>query len=397
MWAIMKSYEKLPKDLYVDPEARELYVPPSIQELVPGAVDYFANQNLNESDLLESLQTLESSVFNVKSGNRYVPCSLIHGDAVSKEALVIFAPFSDSEPKSSAEAVLNNALADKPKFGQKRAADSNSWNQIIKSAVTQELLAATGSDMPVLTIFSPLSLQAFDRHERCDIRGGDFSAMGRLAVDALAVGQSRLHGSQATTRIGTIHLAGASLGAHNALGAGRYMNERGSHWIGSLTAQELIIGPETVPQLAKKYLKPLTGVASQKNPPEDWIKLPEPALRSIDRNGYSPAVVARILRGMSRASFHKGIANPEEAYHAMNELYKSRIPLTVAQGENSSLTVLTPTYMPHGFSDLITVKGVKDSKAAHLINEHVTLTSMIIAMNIARARKIERRIHPRVV
>lgn len=391
----MNSYEKLPRELYTNPSTRDVYAPPNINETLPGAVNYFEDQTTNTENLLSQLHKLESSIFHLKSGGEYVSCSLIHGSQVSKEALIIFAPFSDSEPKSLPEYVYENSKLEKSGLLQRRKADSNSWNQITKSAVVHQLLAATGNEMPVLTVFSPLSPRVFNKKERSEIKKGRFNAAGRLAIEALSLGQSHLHGAQSSTRIDTIHLAGASLGAHNALGAASFMIERGAGWVGSLTAQELIIGPTSVAELAQKYFNPISGPESQTNPPENWIKISEPAIRSIDKNGYSPATFARMLRGMASLTFHKGMTHTEEADLAMGKLYKNNVPLLVAVGENSSLTPLTAVHMPYNFQDMITVKGTKGEMAGHIINEHVALSALVIAMGIMKAKRVERRINPR--
>src|SRR5665213_314238 len=255
--------EAIPQEIIINPEDKVVVVTPEVNKAFPELAEAFEDANgafwHNTSDYLENL---EQSVFSFRSkgGLRArVTASLITGENPGNELAVVYAPFSDGPPNSSTEDIRNYMLQRKPI--SKSQAAPNSWSQVTKSNALSELLRFTDDDMPVLTIFSPVPTRAYNSWERQDFKRGDFTPAGRITDEAVAIVQEKLHGRDSETQITKLHLHGASLGASNAIGAGRDLLE--DFDVRSVTAQELIIGPKNIPDLAVKFIvKHTVGEAS---------------------------------------------------------------------------------------------------------------------------------------
>lgn len=320
-----------------------------------------------------------------------VACSLIHGpDSKSDEVLVIFAPFADRDPKSSAYKLGEYITADSPGgILSKEKFAPNSWNQTTKSAAIFELLGALGKNVPVLTIYGPVPSHVYSPKERKQFRQGDFSPAGRLAQEAIAQAQARLHGADSETQIGTVHISGASLGASNGIGAAA-SKELAEHFdIATVTAQELILGPKSLPDLAKRFtVKSIVGEPSDETVSQDSPKIQETAMRkTVDKYGSElVGMNARMIQGMSKRSYMKGLTKPEATVQAVERLLDNNVDLLVALAENSGLTHQTASYLPQGGEKLVTIKGENGQKIGHLADEYVALSALVTALNIKRPR-----------
>jgi hypothetical protein len=60
------------------------------------------------------------------------------------------------------------------------------------------------------------------------------------------------------------------------------------------------------------------------------------------------------------------------------------VNLLVALAENSSLTHQTPAYLPNSGERLIQIQGERGQKIGHLADEHVALSGLVVALNIAK-------------
>ncbi len=379
-------------EIIVNPESKTVVVTPELERAFPEAAA--AYKKVDEA-FLESPEThlkrLEESVFSFRSkrGLRSpVVCSLIYGQKVSNELLVIFAPFSDGAPNSTSEDIYRYMLADEKDSISKGKAAPNSWGQTTKSGVLSELLQAIDRDMPVLTIFSPMSTHAYNFEERQEIKYGDFTSAARITEEAVAIAQQRLHGQKSETQISKLHFHGASLGASIAIGSAR--GSLADFDVRSVTAQELIIGPKNVfPDLAGKFtINSNVGEVSEIIVPNDYARIAEPIMRRmIDRDGYEFATYRRMASGMSKRTFLKGLTNPEfnQTPSAIEELVGNGVPLIVALAENSGLTKDTEDYLPMDSEDVIHIRAEAGQRANHLIDEQVGLTDMIAALNIKRS------------
>ncbi len=343
------------------------------------------------------LQAMEDSVFSFRSSTGAdIDCSLIPGDG--NEALVVWAPFSDCAPRSSAVDMYHYIAQreESPTLHDKVKAAPNSWNQLTKSAVVSEFLTTTGHDMPVLTIFSPLPSvphNAYSHAENKQIRRGDFTPAGRLTLEALRAAQDRLHGPRSETQLESIHTHGASLGASSAVGSAHALMQAGTYEVGSVTAQELIVAPKrVVGDLALRFtVKGSVGEVS------DWNKLRhshtplyEPLIRrEIDSNGNEPAMILRMLQGMSKLSRLKGLTRPERNRipAQIEDLAEAGVSVAIPLAVNSGLTHDTPDWLPGAGERVITVRATNGERIAHLIDEHVGATALLAVMHVANSSR----------
>lgn len=381
--------ESLPDEIIVDSnkETKSVVVSPELQETMPHLLEAFDKVDKPFLDNPEAyLRRLEDSVFSFKSSTgAEVACSLLYDDNSRKdELLIIFAPFSDSDPRSSAEQLyryISKPLPGGPKgLAAKEKAAPNSWNQTTKSSIVFELLGAIGSGMPVLTIYSPVPTSAYTRQERQAFKHGDFTPASRIALEAINEAQQRLHGAHSETRIDQINLHGASLGASNVIGAAkRLLGE--DITVPSVTAQELIMGPTSFADVAKRFT-----VAGRVDEPSDieidssQPRIYEPQIRQkIDGTGNELAMFLRMAQAV-KPTYLKGLAHPEQTVQNIEHLLDNNVSLLIALAENSGLTHQTKNYLPNDKEKVITVKGEKGQYADHLIDEHAALTALIAAL-----------------
>src|SRR5579884_2296798 len=97
---------ELPTQLITDTESKAVALTTEIEATLPGIDQAFAEADqafINDPE--RYLSNLESSMFKFRpSEGSEVACSLLHNsDSKPDEVLVLFAPFSDRDPKSSAD------------------------------------------------------------------------------------------------------------------------------------------------------------------------------------------------------------------------------------------------------------------------------------------------------
>lgn len=385
--------ESLPDEIVVDSskETKSVAVSPELQEAMPHLLEAFDKVDMPFlADPEAYLRRLEDSVFSFKSKTGVeVACSLLYDDSSRKdELLIIFAPFSDSDPRSSAEQLyryIAKPLPGGPKgLAAKEKAAPNSWNQTTKSSIVFELLGAIGSGMPVLTIYSPIPTNAYTGQERQAFKQGDFTPASRIALEAINEAQLRLHGAHSETRIDQINLHGASLGASNVIGAAkRLLGEDIA--VPSVTAQELIMGPTSFADVAKRFtIAGRVGEPSSIEVDSRQARIYEPQIRQkIDGNGNELAMFLRMAQAV-KPTYLRGLAHPEQTVQNIEHLLDNNVSLLVALAENSGLTHQTKSYLPGDKEKVITVKGEKGQYADHLIDEHAALTALIAALGVRK-------------
>jgi hypothetical protein len=273
-----------------------------------------------------------------------------------------------------------------PGFREVTKAKPNTWSQTVKSAVTEEILAAIDHDMPVLTIFSPMPSRVYSREERARIRSGDFSPAARIASEAIAHAKKELHGLYGPANIDTIHLSGASLGASNAIGAAKGLIEAGFK-VDTVTTQELILGPQGLGDLAKRFtVAQYTGPESSHQPDPSLARLSEPALRKLtERYGNEPiGMTARMVQGM-KPTYMTGLTLPDATVRAVDYLDENNSQLLVALAENSALTHQTTEHLRNSDAHTVRIAAEYGQRVGHLADEQVALSAMVIALNIRRA------------
>lgn len=389
------SSGEFPSEIITNTKTKAVTLTPEIETTLPDIDQAFAEADKTFlDDPKKYLQNLEASMFKFRSSEGSdVACSLIHGPGSKLDELfIIFAPFSDRDPKSSADKLNEYITVDTPRdiINKERFAP-NSWNQTTKSAVIFELLSALGKNVPVLTIYGPVPSHAYSFKERSQFRKGDFSAAGRLAKEAIAEAQDRLHGAKGETQIGTLHLSGASLGASSAIGAAASKELTYGFAIPDISVQELIMGPESLPNLGKRFtVRQYVGEPSDESVSGKYPKIEEAAIRkAVDRYGSEPlGTIARMVKGM-KPTYLRGLTKPEVTVQAIERLLDNNVSLLVALAENSSLTYQTPNYLPSGGERLIAIRGENGQKIGHLADEYVALSALIAVLNIGSRIKIK--------
>lgn len=376
-----------PSELITNTDNKAVVITPELEASLPNIENVF--HEINEAFLnnpKKYLQNLEASMFSFKSSEGgEVACSLIHGPSSKEdEILVLFAPFSDRNIKSSSDKLYDYIVAtDSPGIIKKEIAAPNTWNQTTKSTTIYEMLSALGNDMPVLTIYSPLASGIYSSDERKQIRNGDFSPAGRITKEALDIVQDKLHGKKSETRVDTAHISGASLGASNAIGAASNKDLKEGLDIQTVTAQELIMGPKNLVDLAKRFtVSPLVGEASNIDT-KSYKNISETAMRkTVDAHGSELiGTTARMLKGM-KPTYMRGLTKPEITVRAIEELLENNTSLLIALAENSSLTHQTPDFLPKAGEKLITLKAEEGQRLGHIADEHVALSALATALNI---------------
>jgi hypothetical protein len=391
----MNQQYELPAEVIVDPEAKEVIITPEIEAALPNVSGIFtAADEAVARNPGEYLQAMENSLFSFRSSTgANIECSLIPGEG--NELMVVWAPFSDSIPLSSSKQMLEYTQLDEVGLLDKVVAKPNSWNQITKSAIMADVLKAAGVGMSVLTIFSPLPSvprNAYTSDEYGRIRRGDFTPSARIVEEALEVIQDQLHGPDSETQIDTINVQGGSLGASSAVGTAAGIVEGGTKQVKTVTAQELIIAPENVfPDLAKRFtVGDPVGEESQLQVSPHFPRYGEPLLRRmIDRAGTEPAVIAHMLRGMSKLSRLKGLTGGHSNRTAENIhfLQDSGVSVVIPLADTSGLTHDTPLYLPNVGEQVVYFRAIEGQRTAHIIGEHVGATALMPAMHLAQSRQ----------
>jgi len=102
----------LPGEVIVSPEKKLLYVTPELEASFPDVADAFRDVNdVYRYNPGAQLKSLDESLFTYKSSTgAKIDCSLIPGR--SSELLVMWAPFSDSSPKSDSETIYRYISTD---------------------------------------------------------------------------------------------------------------------------------------------------------------------------------------------------------------------------------------------------------------------------------------------
>jgi hypothetical protein len=307
----------------------------------------------------------------------------------AEELMVIFAPFADRNPKSSAETMYRYIEGDDSV--SKTKAKPNTWSQTTKSAVTADLLSALGHGMPVLTIYGPVPTLAHNKIERDLFRHGNFTPAGRLAMEAMrgAIDQAQLlvHGMDSPQQFHKLHLSGASLGASNAVGAAAKLMQRDFD-VRSVTAQELVMSPKSLPDLAKRFtIGGIVGEASLESFPAVSHVIGEAAVRqAIDHKGSEPiGMNLRMVQGASKLTYMKGLTRSRPTIEAIENLLDHNVDVLVATADNSALSDKTRSLVP-AETPQVHISAQEGAKLGHIVDEHVTLSALVIALNVAKGQ-----------
>ena len=391
----------IPEVITVDmeKETRAVIYDDGLKASLPGLQESFNSADSEyERIKADAPDTLAGRLMEINLGNKASARAslIVNGDSSkSTSALVIFSPFADCAPETSGSNIARYTAKSSPNILDKHKYLPHSWNQTTKSHSIHNLLLAEGIGMPVITIFSPIPPGVYDKDDRDLIQRGDFIPAAYLAQAAVAesvkVVQDYLHGTSGETKIRDVHLYGASLGAHNALGAGRYLDETSeSLRTMSITTQELILGPSNLRELFRRYTRGLDshGEKSEIDEPEDATRLQEPLMRrEIDGHGNEVWAYTRTLGAMAKLVYMRGLTNP---YPSRLNFYEAprRAKITIANAVNSGITAETDFELPDPLlprMHMIRVQALRGQYAGHKINEHVGLSSTVALLGIKRS------------
>jgi hypothetical protein len=395
-----------PKEIKVDVRSGEegLVRSPELHHIATGIVDPF--KRIDEAYQADPRQYLTETIgdiekVRIRETGREVTCSFIYDEETAKaaEVLVVWAPFSDVEPKSSVDEIL--AFLKIPpgevSVGDRMHAQPHSYNQAIKSKTMHDLLKLKGIGMPVTTIFSPIHPDAYPKHHHKIFKNGCFFPAMDTVGAVLSRLEDRLHGP-GTNYVPKVHLNGSSLGSRNALGAASNMVYGfGSLLLGSVTCQEMIIGPDKFPRLPR--LADRFSFRQQIDKPpgisliDDRPKIAEPQLRrDLGERGNELQMLGQMATAMSRWTFLQGLTKSRPAKRSLIDLDKAGIPVTIANAYNSGLTQETQEPLHIGdfepqfnYQQKITVKAIENQRIGHELNELVTPTATIALAGIAHA------------
>lgn len=380
----------VPAEMLVDPANKTVALEPQLRAALPGLIPAFERVDAAYlENPLAHLRNLDQSVFSLEQHRAQVTCSLICNEqtAQATEMLVIFAAFSDGAPLSTPEQLLDYINNGEAGFIDKQKARPNTWSQTTKSSVAHDLLEALGMGMPVLTIYSPIPPRAYTAEERRLIRTGNLSPAGRTAENAITRAKDIINRGYGPQRISTLHLRGESLG-DNAIGTAYVITEKDDELtVGSVTAQELIMGPSGIADLAMRYMvKQYVGEVSGRQPKAGSPLLTEPRIRQdIDRHGSEVATYVRVAEAMTKLTHLLGLTKPDWLADKIEYLVDAGVPVTVALAENSSVSHQTSLYLPsHHNLALVTFKALEGQKVGHLADEHVALGAITTALGIKR-------------
>lgn len=375
-----------PETLTVHPEFKSLHFDQNLQRVLP-ALRYYSEaiDARYESDRFAAFERIHRGRFSLETRTGR---GVIEGDAifdvetaVNTEAMLWFAPFSDPAPNSGPEDLLEyvNKLPHETQ-GDAQRGMPHSWNQSIKSYILHELLREAGYGMPVITIYGLTPQSAFTPYELNQYAVGDFSVSAVTAVKALRRVQDMLHGPREETQINLVNFGGASLGAHHALFAAAHLRaaSNGRFQTESYSGQELILGPKSLSELTKFARN--TGEPAGK-PMPDVESIAESKIRTDTDGGKNELQFwLRIVQGMLKTKYLKGLTRPEPAIEMLRVLQKQGVSSQIALAENSAITQQTMETLPEdlrhsGNMHFVNVQSgmyPEDTEAKpidHLINE----------------------------
>jgi hypothetical protein len=395
------------KEILVDVQGEKqgMVRTPKLHYLSAGLAPAF--RKIDDNYRANPRQYLEETVgdieeIKVRETGQAAKCSFIYDEntAKAREVLVVFAPFSDVEPKSSIDKILNllKILPSEISQADLMLAQPHSYNQAVKSKTIHDLLKIQFFGMPVITIFGLMHPKVYGKNERSEFRDGDFIPAGQVVQAAVSKLEDRLH-SPKGNHIQKIHFNGLSLGASNARGAAVYTLYRSELQVGSLTAQESITGPDKFPRTLRQAGR--FGFRQQVNRPvtplsvSDHPKIHEPHLRrKLIERGNEVQMIGQMLVAMSHQTFLRGLTKSRLAKRNLIDLDKAGVPVTLANAYNSGLSEETQEPLRiGGFTPLfanqqkLLVKAIEGKRIGHELNELVTPSATIALAGIEYAAK----------
>lgn len=403
----MNYMPHVPTEILVDPSNRDLIISTDLELGLPNiesnfkTVDAITEQPTHlDLPSHKYLKRLESSVFEIPAqehvgSSEKIQFSVLFDERVdaSDEALVVFSPLNDCEPKSSAAHMskyIYKVQRGSANTEDREEAQPNSWRRIQKSGEAYEYLIADQIGMPVITIFSPAPSSAFDKLDRSRLSKGDASAYGKLAERVVAQAQDMIHGSKSDTQLQRLHVHGAGLG-HAAVGAASHFLWHDKYRLSSLTTPNLIAGVRSRATLLAQYtLHQHSGQAPNIVAPDSRRVCEPELLQQSDTLGSERAMRSRQLKAILETRQTKPMIRSNWLRTVLDKIAEQDVPITVSAAENARICQNTARYLPLGRPSLaqISIAAFPNEKAAKadlMTNEYQRLNTALTAIGVGRA------------
>lgn len=391
----------IPSELVIDTskDTQAVFATPTLTEALPNIVESFNGFDESYAHNRDAtLRFMAESVFQFggsEDKRKTVDAALLVDDetANSDQLMVVLSPLNDSRPLSTPDVMASYVRITDPTQDERDIAQPNSWDQITKIMTNYEVGKKEGVGMPTLVLFSPISPAVFSEAQWQAIQNGDHSPFGSLVRQAIGEASQKLGHD-----VETVHFFGAGMG-HNVIGAARYLSEVKAFKIGSITVQNLVMGQRSRRELLAHYAGPGEksgkpagiGIPTNENG-EEYTRISEPLLRhEIDGKGSEKAMRMRQVKAMLNMGYFKGMAKSAWLHQSIHTLAVQRkVPFTVANAHNSSLTQRTKKYLPEESANFsfIDVVGIDDQRPYMMTNEQAALGAVISILGVKKALEL---------
>ncbi len=383
-----------PREIITDTDKPAVIYTPGLAQALPGLPAAFARMDTTyEADKLAYVRRMRQGELQVEQENAMVRGSIICDEETAKSPyrLIIFSAFADNKPITSSKRMHTYVESSRTDVITRELAQPNSWNQATKSLTIHDLLKEMGIGMPVITIYSPIPPKAYSASERTDIRKGVLSPAARTAENMLAASEQYLY-QQFGIPLGqelNVFFRGESLG-DNALGSASVLRKKDDkHQVMGVIAQELIMGPEHLVDLAARFtIQQYVGELSRLILP-GCIEIPEPQfVQDILKNGKDFSTYLRVVLGMTKLTHLLGLTKPHWLAEQTEYLVDHGVPVFVGNAQNSSMSYETWSYLPvgHPLLHYIVLKGLENQRVGHISDDHVALGACLTALGIRKAQ-----------
>ena len=149
----------------------------------------------------------------------------------------------------------------------------------------------------------------------------------------------------------------------------------------------ILLGPKNLRNLGKRFTTHgIVGAASEENYSRDYPIIQEPAIRrTIDKKGSELfGTYSRVVKAM-KPVYMKGLTKPEAIVRSVEYLLDNNVNLLAAIAENDAMSYQTRDYLPEGV-DVVNLRGEKGQKLGHIVDEHVALSALVVALNVMRGK-----------
>jgi hypothetical protein len=373
---------QLPTELLVSQEKanRGIVYTSELQQALPSLASDFAvinQKQRQDGDFMSYTDRYYSHIFDVKHHLGTVSCLVLHDGTPGNQADVLWLPFADSEPSSLQETINHYAHNDEPSLSDKIKGKPNSHGAALKVSTHYDLASLVeGYSGTTLAFFAPRPMTVYDVHGRRQVWGGDFTPDTDLLEKALEKAEEIISAGGDTSYRSTLSrldIAGASKGGHQAVATGSELMRRGEREVLSVTTQEMVMGTDSLFDLAKGYLFAQNVGEPSDIEPNDPIIHDLDFRRQSDAHGNEPAMFWRMAKGMSKVGDLVGMSKRKRVLPQIASLIENGVKVTSFYGVNSGVAHRTGDIFAKEFGDdvaVVPVRALAGQYAGHLINEN---------------------------